>query len=174
MVENKPDIVDVISNYVRLNKAGKNMVGLCPFHNDTSPSMNVSPEKQIFKCFACNAGGDVIKFVCLYHKISFKEALKELGIDNTVSKGPSRKQIEKEHNELVRKSLTAEMATIDWNDSNKVDNLLLILASARSINDPLWLEVNIAHIARKTGNNVKDIKKRFDRACLQLDKGIPL
>jgi DNA primase len=57
------DIVEVISEVVELQKKGKNYVGLCPFHADSNPSMTVSGEKQIFKCFSCGAGGNALKFV---------------------------------------------------------------------------------------------------------------
>ncbi len=72
------DIVDVISSYVRLKKVGRNYVGLCPFHSESKPSFVVSPEKQIFKCFGCGAGGDVVTFYMKIKGISFKEALLEL------------------------------------------------------------------------------------------------
>lgn len=77
-IRNKNDIVDVMSNYLSLIKKGKNYVCLCPFHNDTNPSMVVSQEKQIYKCFSCDAGGNVISFVQNYEKISFVEALIKL------------------------------------------------------------------------------------------------
>jgi DNA primase len=72
------DIVDVVGNYVALKPKGKEMVGLCPFHDDKRPSMNVSAAKQIFKCFACGAGGDVIKFMMLREKLTFPEAVRIL------------------------------------------------------------------------------------------------
>jgi DNA primase len=72
------NIVDVISNYVSLNPKGKEMVGLCPFHNDSKPSLNVSESKQIFKCFACGAGGDAFKFLMLRENMSFPEAVRFL------------------------------------------------------------------------------------------------
>ena len=62
-IQQANDIVDVISEHVNLVRKGREMVGLCPFHSDHSPSMYVNPHKQIFKCFACGAGGDVLKFV---------------------------------------------------------------------------------------------------------------
>jgi len=67
----KASIVDIVSEYVELEKKGKNYVGLCPFHGDTNPSMSVSEEKKIFKCFSCGAGGNAIKFVQDFEKISF-------------------------------------------------------------------------------------------------------
>lgn len=72
------DIVDLIGQYIALKKRGHEFLGLCPFHEDKHPSMNVSPNKQIFKCFACGAGGGVFKFVELYDKLSFPEAVRAL------------------------------------------------------------------------------------------------
>ncbi len=72
------DIVDLIGQYIALKKRGHEFIGLCPFHDDKHPSMNVSPNKQIFKCFACGAGGGVFKFVELYDKLNFPEAVKAL------------------------------------------------------------------------------------------------
>ncbi len=74
----KTSIVDIISEYVDLEKKGKNHVGLCPFHGDTNPSMSVSEEKKIFKCFSCGAGGNAIKFVQDFEKIPFVQATKKV------------------------------------------------------------------------------------------------
>ena len=78
-IRNKTDIVDVISKYVNLTKKGKNYFGICPFHDDHSPSMSVSPDKQIYTCFSCGASGNVFTFVADYEKISFYEAVRLLG-----------------------------------------------------------------------------------------------
>ena len=72
------DIVDVISQYVNLKKKGANYFGLCPFHNEKSPSFSVSPGKQMYYCFGCGAGGNVITFIMEYENYSFVEALKLL------------------------------------------------------------------------------------------------
>ncbi len=72
------DIFDVVSEAVILKKSGRNYFGLCPFHSEKTPSFSVNPDKQIFHCFGCNAGGDVLSFVMQYHGISFLEAAKML------------------------------------------------------------------------------------------------
>lgn len=72
------DIVDVVGSYLELKKNGANYKCVCPFHNDTSPSLVVSPSKQIYHCFACGAGGDSIKFVMEYEKLSYPETLEKL------------------------------------------------------------------------------------------------
>jgi len=74
-VLSKNDIVDVISEYIPLKKKGANFVGLCPFHNDKNPSLMVNDTKQIFKCFSCGVGGNVIKFISLAEKMDFRDAL---------------------------------------------------------------------------------------------------
>ena len=78
-IRNKTDIVDIVSRYVNLTKKGKNYIGVCPFHDDHSPSMSVSPEKQIYTCFSCGASGNVFTFVSDFEKISFSEAVRLLG-----------------------------------------------------------------------------------------------
>ena len=75
-VRMKNDIVDVISGYVRIQKKGSSYFGLCPFHNEKSPSFSVSPSKQMFYCFGCGAGGNVFTFVMQYENYSFQEAVK--------------------------------------------------------------------------------------------------
>ena len=62
-IKNENDIVEVISETVRLKRSGRNFMGLCPFHNEKSPSFSVSQDKQIYKCFGCGEAGNVISFV---------------------------------------------------------------------------------------------------------------
>lgn len=77
-VRTRNDIVDVVSGYVRMQKKGANYFGLCPFHNEKSPSFSVSPAKQMYYCFGCGAGGNVLTFVMEYENYTFPEALKFL------------------------------------------------------------------------------------------------
>lgn len=72
------DIVSVISSYIPVSQKGRSFVALCPFHDDKHPSLNISREKQIFKCFSCGAGGNAITFIEKYDKISFEEAVRKL------------------------------------------------------------------------------------------------
>lgn len=75
LIRSRTDIVDVISSYLPLTRKGKEYVGVCPFHDDHDPSMHVSPDKQIFKCFVCGAGGNVFTFLSKIEQISFMEAV---------------------------------------------------------------------------------------------------
>ena len=76
-IRNSLNIVDVISSYIPLSMKGKNYFGVCPFHDDHSPSMSVSKERQIYTCFSCGATGNVFKFIEDYENISFMEAVKK-------------------------------------------------------------------------------------------------
>lgn len=78
-VRNSSDIVDVVSEYVQLTKRGRNYFGLCPFHGEQTPSFSVTQEKQIYHCFGCGAGGNVITFVMDIENLSFHDALSKLG-----------------------------------------------------------------------------------------------
>ena len=77
-VRSRNDIVDVIGQYVHLQKKGANHFGLCPFHNEKSGSFCVSGHKQMYYCFGCGAGGNVITFLMKYDNLTFQEAVKQL------------------------------------------------------------------------------------------------
>lgn len=98
------DIVDVIGKYVHLTKLGRNLKGLCPFHSEKSPSFNVNPEKQMFKCFGCGIGGNAITFLRDIEGLTFGEAVRQLAEEANISFGweaqsleQTERQREKEH-----------------------------------------------------------------------------
>ena len=72
------DIADVVSSYVTLTRKGGNLFGLCPFHNEKTPSFSVAPDKQIYHCFGCKKGGGVINFIMAIEGLSFPEAVEFL------------------------------------------------------------------------------------------------
>ena len=90
-VQQANDIVDVVSEHVSLKRKGREMVGLCPFHDDHRPSMNVNPAKQIFKCFSCGAGGDVFKFVQMRENLTFPQAIERLAERANIKLEPIRR-----------------------------------------------------------------------------------
>lgn len=96
------DIVEVISEYIELKQKGKNFFGVCPFHNDHSPSMSVSKEKQIYRCFTCGASGNVISFVKDYENITFVEALQKLGNRIGIKIESTEKKKNTEHDDLYK------------------------------------------------------------------------
>ena len=74
----RTDIVSVVSEYVKLRKSGKNYVGLCPFHQEKTPSFTVDPEKQFFYCFGCGEGGNIFTFLMKMENMSFPDAVEKL------------------------------------------------------------------------------------------------
>ncbi len=99
-IRESSDIVDVVGRYVSLKKKGQNYFGLCPFHQEKTPSFSVNPAKQIFHCFGCGVGGNVFTFLVKYEKISFVDAVKRLaeeaGIEIPVSREVKRQESENE------------------------------------------------------------------------------
>ncbi|MGH7809526.1 MAG: CHC2 zinc finger domain-containing protein, partial [Candidatus Binatia bacterium] len=77
-IRNRASIVEVISDYVTLKKAGRNHMGLCPFHAEKSPSFTVSEEKSIYHCFGCHAGGSVFHFLMQYDHLTFPESVERV------------------------------------------------------------------------------------------------
>lgn len=99
------DVVDVVSNYVTLQKKGRNYFGLCPFHNEKTPSFSVSPEKQIFHCFGCKKGGNSIHFIQQIENVNFYEALKILA-DRANIKLPEQRNY-KDPNAILKERMKA-------------------------------------------------------------------
>ncbi|MBQ1467104.1 MAG: DNA primase, partial [Solobacterium sp.] len=117
-VRAKADIVDVISRYLQVQRKGKSYVALCPFHDDHSPSMSISPDRQIYKCFVCGAGGNVFTFVQNYEKVSFTEAVAQvanivgypLSLENDLPvkpEDPHKKAMYKVMEEMIRYTIYA-------------------------------------------------------------------
>jgi DNA primase len=94
-IKDRIDIIDLISEYVNLKKAGQNWKGLCPFHTEKTPSFTVSPAKQIYHCFGCGSGGDIFTFLVKYENLTFPEALNILARKAGVTLKSSRRSPEK-------------------------------------------------------------------------------
>ena len=107
-VRAKTDIVELISGYVKLQRRGSSYFGLCPFHNEKSPSFSVSPGKQMYYCFGCGAGGNVFTFLMEYENYSFQEALKLLA-DRAGVKLPEVSYSREAREEADRKALLLEI-----------------------------------------------------------------
>ena len=103
-IRRKNDIVDVISQYVVLKRKGRNYFGLCPFHNEKSPSFSVSPDKQIFKCFGCGVGGNAYQFLMKIENMSFRESLETLA-DRAGIKLPNSYNAEDEKREKLKSEI---------------------------------------------------------------------
>ncbi len=107
-IRSRNDIVDVISGYVKLQRKGSSYFGLCPFHNEKSPSFSVSPGKQMYYCFGCGAGGNVITFIMEYENFTFMEALKLLA-DRAGIKLPELEYSKEAKEQADKKSMLLEI-----------------------------------------------------------------
>jgi len=107
-VRTRNDILDVVGQYVRLTKRGSTYFGLCPFHNEKTPSFSVTPGKQMYYCFGCHAGGNVITFVMQYENYTFPEALKYLA-DRAGVALPEREATQEERREADLRSQLLEI-----------------------------------------------------------------
>ena len=130
------DIVDVIREFVPLKRAGVNYKGLCPFHDDTTPSFMVSPTKQICKCFSCGTGGDVIGFLRKHEQMSYVEAIKWLGRKYGIEVKEREETAEESQRNTMRESLFVlnEKARDYFTDTlqNNVDGIAIGMAYFRS------------------------------------------
>ena len=112
-IKNAADIVDIIADAVVLKKAGKNYLGLCPFHSEKTPSFSVSPDKQIFHCFGCGTGGNVFTFIMKHQGLAFPDAVKSLanrfGIDLPEERMSPGKRREMSQREMLYKLNRAAM-----------------------------------------------------------------
>lgn len=166
-IKNKLDIVNVISEYVSgISKAGSNYKCLCPFHNEKTPSFMINPDLQIFKCFGCGIGGDVIKFIQEYEKISFPEALKiaaeKAGITLSSYSTSQDKFIKEEKEKIIEaNTLTAKFYNYILT-KDKYGKLGMHYAKKREINDEIINKFQIGY-APESKNNLKNFlnKKGF-------------
>ena len=113
-VRENSDIVEVISQYVHLKRSGRNYFGLCPFHNEKSPSFSVSPDKQIFHCFGCGVGGNVFTFISKIEGIGFKEAIETLADRAGITLPKSTDNTDSKKEELKSKVYKVNNFTADY------------------------------------------------------------
>jgi DNA primase len=114
-IKDSLDIVSVIEKYVTLTKKGKNFAGLCPFHNEKSPSFYVTPEKKIFHCFGCGASGDVITFIMKYEHMTFSEVVTEQALALNIPNDFNPKAAKYDDRDGVRTFLnTLQLQYSEW------------------------------------------------------------
>ena len=167
-IRKSSNIVDIIGTYVNLESKGKNYFGICPFHDDHSPSMSVSPEKQIYTCFVCGASGNVFTFLQEFKNISFLEAVKEvahlsgLNININIDK-PKAYEKEKSIMNLANKFYVNNLKTEKGLDALKY-------LESRGINQNVINEFEIG-VALKDGDTLSKIllnKKYSEKDLLNL------
>ena len=158
-IRNSVNIVDVISSYMPLTPKGKNFFGVCPFHDDTNPSMSVSPSRQIYKCFSCGATGNVFKFIMDYENISFMEAVKKVadlgGISVNIGQ-VAKKQTYTELHQIYDLSLKFYINNLNTAQGGEARQYL----KKRNINEETIKEFQIG-LALKKDNLSKILIKKF-------------
>ena len=157
-IKESVSIVDVISEYVSLTPHGKNYFGICPFHDDNNPSMSVSAEKGIYKCFSCGATGNVFKFVQDFEKISFREAVGKIagkaGIEVDIGKIKKTKTFPKLH-EIYDLSLKFYMNNINTKEAKAARSYL----NERQIDDKIVKEFEIGLALKNSFSDM--LKKKY-------------
>ena len=169
-IRKSSNIVDIIGTYVNLEPKGKNYFGVCPFHDDHSPSMSVSPEKQIYTCFVCGASGNVFTFLQEYKNISFLEAVKEvahssgLSVNVDVSR-PKMYEKEKSIMDIANKFYVNNLKSEKGHDALKY-------LKSRGIDENIIKKFEIG-VALKDGDTLSKllIGKKYDEKTL-IDVGI--
>lgn len=160
-IRNSVDIVDVVSSYLNLTAHGKNYFGVCPFHDDHSPSMCVSKEKQIYTCFVCGATGNVFQFIKEYENISFAEAVKKVAtIGGIEVKIDEMKPLKKESVLYDIYNLTNKLYQLNLNTTKGIAAKEYL--KNRGINDETIKEFGIGLSLIKGNIYEALIKKGFD------------
>jgi DNA primase len=169
LIKDKIDIVDFISEYVSLKKRGKNYVGLCPFHSERTPSFTVSREKQLFHCFGCHAGGDLIKFIMMYENITYKEAIKKLstkaGLNITLDDVEQMSEEEKEKTDIKNINFDAAMLYSKYlksSDAKKAREFL----TRRNIKDSTIDLFNIGYAPDSYDEIFNELSKKYSKELL--------
>ena len=166
-IRRKIDIVDIIGERIPLVARGKNFFGVCPFHDDSNPSMSVSREKQIYTCFSCHATGNVFTFIMNYEHMDFKETLRYLG--EKVGVNVSGVHISKKNNKFD-KLYDAYRFSVKYfqnNLSSKIGVLAKKYLANRGITDEIIKEFEIGLSLESRGDLTKLlVKKEYDLATL--------
>lgn len=160
-IRNSVDIVEVVSSYLNLTAHGKNYFGVCPFHDDHSPSMCVSKEKQIYTCFVCGATGNVFQFIKEYENISFTEAVKKVALIGGIEvKIDEMKPLKKESNLYDIYNLTNKIYQLNLNTTMGISAKEYL--KKRGIDDTIIKEFGIGLSLTKGNIYEALIKKGFD------------
>ena len=164
-IRQNANIVDIISNYIPLTLKGKNYFGVCPFHEDHSPSMSVSPERQIYKCFSCGVAGNVFSFVKEYENVSFLESVKIVAdkIGYNINIKIDNKQIpHKIEYEIMNYATKYYQNYLNTKDGSKAREYL----KNRDINEDLIEKFDIGLAPYNKDDLAKILVKKYDQKTL--------
>lgn len=170
----KIDIVEIIKNYLQLFKKGNNYLAICPFHGDTKPSLTINSQKNIFKCFACSAGGDAIKFVMLYKNLNYQQALIEIAHQLNLD--------EKLINNFKNDNSFEYQRIYDLNSNylefcqaflhNKENKEILDYLKNRGIDDEIINAFKIGFNPNKSGHDLYDLLTNNDENYVNIDDSL--
>jgi DNA primase len=170
-IKSRIDIVDFISDYLELKKAGRNFKGLCPFHAEKSPSFTVSPERQMFHCFGCGVGGDIVGFMMKEQNLSFPQAVERLAeragvvIENNYT--PSTKTVEKRKGIYDALELSREYFIKSLNQSEIAKNYI----QNRGLSEEIIKEFSVGY-APRTNDLYKLLKNKGFTDTLLASSGV--
>ena len=172
-VKDKADIVDVISEHIVLKKKGKEFVGICPFHDDSKPSMTVSPAKQFYYCFSCGAGGNSLKFLMEFTRQNFTDVVLSLAKKNDINvitlNGPQEEAYKKQ---LSRKEELYKILRVsnNWFKSQLFNPMgkeaLKYLTTQRNFNSKTINEFELGY-APNSWNDLSNYLLRVEKFSLQ-------
>ena len=170
LIKDRLDIVDVISNYVALKKSGANYWGICPFHNDSKPSMSVSPSKGIYKCFSCGTGGDALNFLVRIQNREYKDVIFELaekfGIELPKKFTPSNETKSQKADMLKACEKAAKFYKSQLYSADDANKAMTALRS-RGITDEVIDKFTLGWATNKYDVLYKELKKEFKDDILE-------
>jgi len=170
LIKDRLDIVDVVSQYVVLKKTGANYWGICPFHNDSKPSMSVSPSKGIYKCFSCGTGGDALNFLVRIQNREYKDVIFELAEKFDIELPKKFTSSSETKNQKIDMLKACEKAAKFYNlqlkvaeDASKANSAL----SSRGINDDIITKFTLGWAPNKYDVLYKELSKEFKDEVLE-------
>ena len=170
LIKDRLDIVDVVSQYVVLKKSGANYWGICPFHNDSKPSMSVSPSKGIFKCFSCGTGGDALNFLVRIQNREYKDVILELaekfGIELPKKFTPSNESKSQKADMLKACEKAAKFYNLQLKSADDANKAMTALRS-RNISDEIINEFTLGWAPNKYDCLYKELSKEFNDDILE-------
>ncbi|WP_027633989.1 DNA primase [Clostridium hydrogeniformans] len=171
-IKDENDIVEVISDTVRLKRSGRNYQGLCPFHNEKTPSFSVSSEKQLFKCFGCGEAGNVITFVMKNRNLSYVEALRYLAdrANITIEESKSNKRFNDKKDVLY--NVNKEAARFFFGNMNKSNNIGKAYFLNRGIKESTLRKFGLGYSQNSWNSLMNYLKSKGIKEQILLDAGL--
>jgi len=161
-IKRRLSIVDLIGTYISLKRSGRTYTGLCPFHDDKNPSMQVNEEKGLYHCFSCGAGGDIFSFLVNYRNLTFREALEELAqkLNITLSTDKTAKQKSSNRSNLLKVNNLAISFFHKNLLRNKNSESARDYLAGRGINSEIAKEFKLGYVSKGWDNLLKIFKEK--------------